>query len=63
MGLLFGIFLLTVPKIGYINIGVFVAALLSLVLQNSVLFLSGSLLAFYITFGVTALVMSIIALM
>lgn len=63
MGLLFGITLLTVPKLGYINIGVFVAALFSLLLQNSVLYLTGSLLAFYITFGVTALVMSIISLM
>lgn len=63
MGVLFGIFLLTVPKLGYINIGVFVAAIFSLLLQNSVLFLTGSLLAFYITFGVTALLMAIIALM
>lgn len=63
MGFLFGIFLLTVPRLGYVNIGVFVAALFSLLLQNSVLFLTGSLLAFYITFGATALVMAIIALM
>ncbi len=63
MGLLFGIFLLTVPKLGYVNIGIFVAAIFSLLLQNSVLFLTGSLLAFYITFGVTAFLMTIIALM
>lgn len=63
LGILFGIALLTMPKIGYINIGVIVAALFSLLLQNSVLFLTGSLLAFYITFGVTALLMTIIALL
>ena len=63
MGLLFGISLLTVPKIGYINIGVFVAAVFTLLLQNSVLYLTGSLLAFYITFGVSALAMAVVALM
>jgi hypothetical protein len=63
MGILFGIGLLTMPKIGYINIGVFVAAIFSLLLQNSVLFLTGSLLAFYITFGVCALIMAVISLM
>lgn len=63
MGILYGIFLLTVPKLGYVNIGVFVAALFSLLLQNSVLYLTKSLLAFYITFAVTAAVMAIIALM
>lgn len=63
MGLLFGISLLTVPKIGYINIGVIVAAMFTLLLQNSVLYLTGSLLAFYITFGVSALAMAIVALM
>lgn len=63
MGLLYGIALLTVPKLGYINIGIVVAALFSLLLQNSVLYLSGSLLAFYITFGVCGLIMAVISLM
>ena len=63
LGVLLGIFLLTVPKLGYVNIGVFVAAIFSLLLQNSVLFLTGSLLAFYITFAVTAFVMAVVALM
>jgi hypothetical protein len=63
MGFLYGIFLLTVPKLGYINIGVFVAAIFSLILQNSVLYLTRSLIAFYICFGVSAIGMSIIALM
>jgi hypothetical protein len=63
MGFLYGIFLLTMPKLGYINIGVFVAAVFSLVLQNSVLFFTKSLLAFYIVFGVSAITMSIVALM
>lgn len=63
LGILFGVSLLTVPKLGYINIGVFVAAIFTLLLQNSVLYLTGSLLAFYITFGVSALAMAIVALM
>jgi hypothetical protein len=63
LGILYGITLLTVPKIGYMNIGIIVAAVFSLLLQNSVLFLTGSLLAFYITFGVVALAMAIIALL
>lgn len=63
MGFLYGIFLLTLPKLGYINIGIFVSALFSLLLQNCVLYLTKSLLAFYITFGVCSLIMAIIALM
>jgi len=63
LGVLYGIILLTMPKIGYINIGVFVAMVLALLLQNAVLFLTGSLLAFYITFGAIAFVMIIVSLM
>lgn len=63
LGILYGITLLTMPKIGYMNIGVFVAMVFSLLLQNAVLFLTGSLLAFYITFGVVAFIMIIISLM
>lgn len=63
LGFLFGISLLTIPKLGYVNIGVLVGAIFSLLLQNSVLYLTGSLLAFYITFGVTGFIMAVIALM
>jgi hypothetical protein len=63
LGILYGITLLTVPKIGYINIGIIVAIVFSLLLQNSLLYLTGSLLAFYITFGVTGLIMIIVSLL
>jgi hypothetical protein len=63
MGFLFGIVLLTMPKLGYVNIGVWVAVIFSLLLQNSVLYATGSLLAFYITLGVTALIMAVVALL
>lgn len=63
LGLLFGITLLTIPKLGYVNIGIIVSAIFSLLLQNSFLYLTGSLLAFYITFGVVGLIMAILALM
>jgi hypothetical protein len=63
MGILFGIVLLTMPKLGYINIGVWVAVIFTLLLQNSCLYLTGSLLAFYIVLGITALVMASISLL
>ena len=63
MGILFGVALLTLPRIGYMNIGLWVAVIFSLLMQNSVLYLTGNLLAFYITVGVVGLLMSIIALL
>ena len=63
MGALYGIFLLTIPKLGYLNIGLWAALVLSLLLQNSVLYLTGSNLPFYITFGVLGLLMAIISQM
>lgn len=63
MGVLLGVTLLTLPRIGYINIGLWVAFIFSLLLQNSVLYLTGSLLAFYITVGVVGLIMTMIAMM
>ena len=63
MGILFGVALLTLPRIGYMNIGRWVAVIFSLLMQNSVLYLTGNLLAFYITVGVVGLLMSIIALL
>jgi hypothetical protein len=63
MGILFGVSLLTLPRLGYINIGLWVAVIFSLLLQNSVLYLTGDLLAFYITVGVVGLIMTGIALM
>ena len=63
MGILFGVALLTLPRLGYINIGLWVAFIFSLLLQNSVLYLTGDLLAFYITVGVVGFIMAAIALM
>ncbi len=63
MGILLGVTLLTLPRLGYINIGLWVAVIFSLLLQNSVLYLTGDLLAFYITFGVVGFIMTGIALM
>lgn len=63
MGILFGIMLLTLPRLGYINIGLWVAVIFSLLLQNSVLYLTGSLVGFYITVGVVGLIMTAIAMM
>lgn len=63
MGVLFGVMLLTLPRLGYVNIGLWVAVIFSLLLQNSVLYLTGNLVAFYITIGVVGLIMTAIALM
>ena len=63
LGIIFGFALLTIPKLGYANIGIWVAAIFSLLLQNSVFYLTGSNLALYITFGVLALIMVIISLL
>ena len=63
LGISFGIFLLTLPRMGYFNIGIWVAIVISLLLQNAVYFLTGSLLAFYITFGVLAFIMGLISLL
>jgi hypothetical protein len=63
MGILLGVVLLTLPRLGYINIGLWVAVIFSLLLQNSVLYLTGNLIAFYITIGVVGLLMAGIALL
>jgi hypothetical protein len=63
MGFLLGITLLTIPKLGYVNIGLWVAVIFSLLLQNSVFYLSGDLMAFYITVGVIGMIMTIISLL
>ena len=59
----FGLSLLTLPRLGYFNIGIWVSVVISLLLQNSVYYLIGSLLAFYITFGILALFMGIVSLL
>lgn len=63
MGITFGLALLTFPKFGYVNIGFWVAAIFSLLLQNSILYKTGSMLAFYITLGVSGLIMAGISLL
>lgn len=63
MGLLFGLALLTLPRLGYVNIGMWDAIISSLLLQNSFLYLTGSMNAFYITLGVSCLIMFAISLL
>jgi hypothetical protein len=63
LGFLFGIFLLTMPKLGYINIGLWVGIIFSLLLQNAALYATGSLLAFWITLGVSGAIMMGVAIM
>lgn len=63
LGTLFGIFLLTVPKLGYLNIGLWAALVFTLLMQNSVLYLTGSMTAFYITLGVVGLLMAAVSQM
>lgn len=63
LGIMVGISLLTIPKLGHMNIGVWVAVVIGLLLQNGLLFLSNTLLAFYIITGVLVLIMIIISLL
>lgn len=63
MGLLFGLALLTVPKLGYVNIGMWDAIIFSLLLQNGALYSTGSMLGFYITLGISCLLMTAISLL
>jgi hypothetical protein len=63
MGILFGFSLLTLPRLGYMNIGMWDAIIFSLLLQNSVLYLTASMSAFYITLGVSCLIMCSISLL
>jgi hypothetical protein len=63
MGVLFGFVLLTLPRIGYVNIGMWDAIIFSLLMQNSFLYLTGSMTAFYITLGVSCLLMLCISLL
>jgi len=63
MGVSFGLALLTLPKLGYVNIGLWVALEFSLLLQNSLLFLSGSMIPFYVVLGITGLLMACISLL
>jgi hypothetical protein len=59
----YGFLLITLPKLGYFNIGIWLGAIGTLMLQNAVLYLSKSLLTFYIVLGVVCLVLGIIAIM
>lgn len=63
LGIFYGFFLITLPKLGYFNIGVWLGAIFTLMLQNAVLYLSKSLLAFYIVLGILCLSMGIIAVL
>lgn len=63
LGIFYGFLLITLPKLGYFNIGVWLGAIGTLMLQNAVLYLSKSLLAFYIVLGVMCLVLGIVAIM
>jgi len=63
MGILYGIVLLTLPKLGYMNVGLWVAVIISLLLQNSVLYLTGSMIGFYICLGVFGVIMMSISLL
>jgi len=63
MGLLFGIGLLTLPKLGYVNIGMWDAIIFTLLLQNGALYSTGSMLGFYITLGISCLIMTAISLL
>jgi hypothetical protein len=63
MGILFGLTLLTLPRLGYVNIGMWDAIIFSLLLQNTFLYLSGSMTGFYITLGVSCLIMFAISLL
>lgn len=63
MGILYGITLLTLPKLGYMNIGLWVAIIFSLLMQNSLLYQTGAMLAFYITLGITGVLMMAISLL
>lgn len=63
LGIFYGFMLITLPKLGYFNIGVWLGAIGALMLQNAVLYLSKSLIAFYIVLGVFCLVLGIVAIM
>jgi hypothetical protein len=63
LGIFYGFFLITLPKFGYFNIGVWWGAIISLLLQNGILYLSNSLIPFYITLGVICLVLGFTAIM
>jgi hypothetical protein len=62
-GILFGISLLTLPRIGYINIGLWNALIFSLLLQNSILYLTETLTGFYITLGISGVIMLAVSLL
>jgi hypothetical protein len=63
MGFFFGSALLTLPKLGYVNIGFWNALIFSLLLQNSVLYLSGSMIPFWVVLGISAFAMGCISLL
>jgi hypothetical protein len=63
IGIFYGISLLTLPRLGYVNIGLWVAVVIGLLCQNAVLYLSGTLLGLYILTGILALIMIVIALL
>ena len=63
MGFMFGLSLLTLPKLGYMNIGLWNAIIFSLLLQNSALYTTQSMTAFYITLGVSGFIMLAVSLL
>ena len=60
---MFGIALLTLPKLGYVNIGFWNAVIFSLLLQNGALYATGNMTGFYITLGISSFIMAAISLL
>ena len=62
-GLFYGFFLITLPRFGYFNIGVWFGVIISLLLQNSVFIYTKSLIPFYVCLGVISFVCGVAGIM
>jgi hypothetical protein len=63
LGLFYGFFVITLPRFGYFNIGIWFGIIISLLLQNSVLVYTKTLIPFYVCLGVISFICGIAGIM
>lgn len=63
MGLFYGFFVITLPRFGYFNIGVWFGVIISLLLQNAAFIYTKTLIPFYVCLGVISFVCGVAGIM
>lgn len=63
LGIFYGFFLITLPRVGYFNIGIWFGVIISLLLQNSIFVYTKTLIPFYVCLGVISFICGIAGIM